>query len=77
MAKQAFKVFQPSTKKGVKSEVLKPVKMSEEEHEKIEYMNDIIDEYQAAGYTLSVRQLYYQLVARAYIENTDDNYHRV
>jgi hypothetical protein len=40
----------------------------------IDDINDIIDEYQAAGYTLTVRQLYYQLVARDIIENTMKSY---
>lgn len=34
----------------------------------------IIDEYQAAGYTLTVRQLYYQLVARDIIPNNEKSY---
>lgn len=37
-------------------------------------INQIIDEYLAAGYTLTVRQLYYQLVARDIIENTLRSY---
>ena len=36
--------------------------------------NDIIDEYEAAGYTLTLRQLYYQFVARDFIENTERSY---
>ena len=74
MVKQAFKVHKEHTKHGVKSEILESVKISAAEYERIEYMNDIIEEYQGNGYTLSVRQLYYQLVARAYIENTAVNY---
>ena len=36
--------------------------------------NGIIDEYDAAGYTLTLRQLYYQFVARDLIENTERSY---
>ena len=34
----------------------------------------IIGEYEAAGYTLTVRQLYYQFVARDIIENSERSY---
>ena len=43
----------------------------------IEFLNSMIDDYMAQGFTLSVRQLYYQLVARAVIENTERSYKRV
>lgn len=43
----------------------------------IEQANEIIDEYQARGFTLTVRQLYYQFVARDLIRNTPQNYERV
>lgn len=43
----------------------------------ISTVNAILDEYKAEGYTLTVRQLYYQLVARGYIENSERSYHRV
>ena len=36
--------------------------------------NDIIDEYEAAGYTLTLRQLYYQFVARDIIPNSERSY---
>lgn len=42
----------------------------------IEVMNRIVDDYVAQGYRLTVRQLYYQLVARAIIENTERSYKR-
>jgi hypothetical protein len=37
-------------------------------------MNDILSDYVAQGYRLSVRQLYYQLVARAVIQNSQRSY---
>jgi hypothetical protein len=40
----------------------------------IKTANDILAEYEAAGYDLSVRQLYYQFVARDIIENTVKSY---
>lgn len=43
----------------------------------IDTVNGIIDGYMAQGYTLTVRQLYYQLVARDIIANTVQSYNRV
>lgn len=43
----------------------------------IAVMNGIVSEYQRQGYVLTVRQLYYQLVARDHIENTLQSYKRV
>jgi len=43
----------------------------------IEHVNRIIDEYRAAGYTLTLRQVYYQLVAGAIIENTEKSYKNI
>ena len=40
----------------------------------IEHINSIIDEYKEAGHTLTLRQVYYQLVAGAIIENTERCY---
>lgn len=39
--------------------------------------NDIIDDYQRQGFTLTLRQLYYQFVARALIPNTMQSYKRL
>ncbi len=36
--------------------------------------NNIIDEYDSQGYTLTLRQLYYQFVARDLIENSERSY---
>lgn len=43
----------------------------------IDTMNEIIEEYQGKGFTLTVRQLYYQLVARDIIENNLRSYKRI
>lgn len=42
----------------------------------IDTMNVIIEDYVRQGYRLTVRQLYYQLVARDIIENTERSYKR-
>lgn len=39
--------------------------------------NEIIEEYTAAGYTLTLRQLYYQFVARDLLENSQQSYKRL
>jgi len=43
----------------------------------IEDANKIADEYVEEGFTLTLRQLYYQLVARDIIENTVNSYKRL
>ena len=45
----------------------------------IEHANGIIDEYQALGFTLTLRQLFYQFVSRPALglANTFDNYKRL
>ena|SRR6516165_1957825 len=43
----------------------------------IEQANDIIAEYQAQGFTLTNRQLFYQFVARGFLDNALQNYARV
>jgi hypothetical protein len=43
----------------------------------IERTNAIITEYQAQGFDLTLRQVYYQHVARGFIPNTEANYKRL
>lgn len=43
----------------------------------IEQANEVITEYQADGYTLTLRQLFYQLVARGLIPNKVKEYKRL
>lgn len=45
--------------------------------ELIDVCDGIIDEYQADGFKLTIRQLYYQLVARDYIPNSVQSYDRL
>jgi hypothetical protein len=49
-------------------------KFSPESEKTISLVNMVLDEYEAQGYRLSLRQLYYQLVSRAYIPNTVRSY---
>lgn len=43
----------------------------------IEIANDILSEYQAQGYDLTLRQLYYQMVARDILPNSQRDYKRL
>jgi len=43
----------------------------------IEVVNEILDDYAAQGYDLSLRQLYYQLVSKNIVENTERSYKNV
>lgn len=43
----------------------------------IKIMNEIVEEYIAQGFRLTVRQLYYQMVARGNIPNTERSYKRI
>ena len=45
--------------------------------ETIDKAEDIIRQYQAQGFSLTLRQLYYQFVARALIANTERDYKRL
>ncbi len=43
----------------------------------VDAANDIITEYSSQGFVLTLRQLYYQFVARDFIENTERSYKRL
>lgn len=43
----------------------------------IELVNGVIDEYRTQGYELTLRQAYYQLVARGYIPNNERSYKNI
>ena len=43
----------------------------------IERANEIVEQYAAAGYDLTLRQLYYQFVARGLIPNKDSEYKKL
>ena len=43
----------------------------------IDLVNEVIDEYSRQGYELTLRQAYYQLVARGYIPNNERSYKNI
>jgi len=54
-----------------------PRKFSASSLEVIDKANTIIGEYAAQGFDLTLRQLYYQFVARGYIPNKDTEYKKL
>lgn len=50
------------------------VKLSKSNKERLDFINEIIEEYQQEGYILTLRQLYYQLVSRDVIPNKPNEY---
>lgn len=54
-----------------------PKKFREEALERIKVANEIIEEYEAQGFALTLRQLYYQHVARGLIANNIQEYNRL
>lgn len=54
-----------------------PRKFSVESLQTIKTANTILEDYAAQGYDLTLRQLYYQFVSRALIENKDSEYKRL
>lgn len=54
-----------------------PKRFSAEHRQIIQHANSIIEEYEVQGYDLTLRQLYYQFVARALIPNTQQSYKRL
>lgn len=42
--------------------------------ELIELVNGVVEEYDAQGYSLTLRQVYYQMVARDIIPNNERSY---
>lgn len=54
-----------------------PRSFSTATRELIDHANLIVDEYEAQGFDLTLRQLYYQLVARDIIPNKDTEYKRL
>ena len=45
--------------------------------ERLDFINEIIEEYQQEGYVLTLRQLYYQLVSRDIIPNKQNEYSKL
>jgi hypothetical protein len=55
-------------------EFFRATKFQRKSIEMIERANQIVDEYEAQGFTLTLRQLFYQFVARGLIANTLNRY---
>ena len=54
-----------------------PTQLRNETLEVIKHANAIIQEYQEAGYRITLRQLYYQFVSRNLVENNMKSYQRI
>jgi hypothetical protein len=52
-------------------------RISAERMKLIEEANKIIEEYQQEGYSITLRQLYYQFVSRNFLENSKKSYQRL
>lgn len=52
-------------------------KFSQDAEALLTVINEILDTYEAQGYDLSLRQLYYQLVSRNVVPNTEKSYTRI
>ena len=55
-------------------EQFKSIKFGVKSLQLIQTANEIIEDYDAQGFQLTLRQLYYQFVSRAVIENTERSY---
>lgn len=53
------------------------IKFQSKSLELIDLVNQVIDEYSSQGYELTLRQAYYQLVARGYIPNNERSYKNI
>lgn len=53
------------------------VRLSAENKQRLDFINSIIREYQQAGYKLTLRQLYYQLVSRDVVPNKVSEYDKL
>lgn len=55
----------------------KEIKFRQNSLDLINLVNQVVGEYEAQGYELTLRQTYYQLVARGYIPNNERSYKNV
>lgn len=58
----------------MKEQFIDTLRLSKSNKTILNTINNILDEYVADGYTLTLRQLYYQLVSRDIIPNNDKEY---
>jgi len=54
-----------------------PKKFTRDHLDVIEGVNKIVGEYESKGFSLTLRQIYYQFVARDWLVNSDANYKRL
>ena len=52
-------------------------KFNKKSMERIELINAVLADYEGQGYDLTLRQVYYQLVARGHIENSERSYKNI
>jgi hypothetical protein len=50
---------------------------NKDDAEMIDVINGILENYEAQGFDLSLRQLYYQLVSKNLVPNTEQSYHKI
>lgn len=55
----------------------KDIRFQSKSLELIELVNSVVDDYSKQGYELTLRQVYYQLVARGYIPNNERSYKNI
>lgn len=58
-------------------EVFKNINFTAESLQRLVIIDSILEEYRVDGYDLTVRQVYYQMVARGHIENSQKSYKRL
>jgi len=58
----------------MKEQFLKNLRLSSTNEQRLRIINKIIEEYLKEGYTLTLRQLFYQLVSREVIPNSQKEY---
>ena len=61
----------------MKIEYTTKLRLSKENEQRLYLINEIIDEYAADDYRLSLRQLYYQLVKENIVPNTEKDYKKL
>lgn len=54
-----------------------PMKFRADRLELIGQINQVVDEYEAKGFSLTVRQIHYQFVSRGWLPNTDATYNKL
>ena len=61
----------------MKEQFDRKLRLSNANKERLVQINDILEEYVADGYRLTLRQLYYQLVSRDFIPNKQEEYKKL